>query len=240
MPYCEKCGSELSKEDLFCPMCGTKNEYINDVVSEAPAEAEAAAVTEAEAAASEMTKEESIAFAEKLGDLYKSYERLKKEIEDNKSQLSKNRDTGMTKTYSAFRFFWPYLIYAAVSLEVCYFIGSLLSNSTGLALFFMLGALVLPIVFLAVGGTRARRLRDESNRSAIEAAQNRRKHMDDLKSETAALDRKAAKKAAEIKTYDSMIPLAFRNSASMAKTVLLLRSNKAETFTEAIEMLRKV
>lgn len=230
MAYCENCGIELSSEDFYCPKCGSKTGISMEAVSEAPVEA----------AAPVMTKEESIAFAEKLSNEYKSYERLKKEIEDNKAQLSKNKDTGMTKTYSAFRFFWPYLIYAVVSLNVCYLIASLLSNSTGLAIFFLLGAIGLPIVFLVVGGTRARRLRDESNRSAIEAAQNRRKHIDDLKSETAALDRKLAKKSAELKEYQSIIPLAYRDSGSMSKVVLLLRANKAENFTEAVEMLRKV
>lgn len=229
MAYCEMCGTELSNEDLYCPKCGAKNENIANVVAESPEEA----------AASVMTKEESIAFAEKLSNEYKSYERLKKEIEDNKAQLSRNTDTGMTKTYSAFRFFWPYLIYAVVSLNVCYFIASLLSDSAGIAIFFLLGALGLPVVFLIVGGTRARRLRDESNRAAIEAAQNRRKHLDDLKTETAALDRKLAKKGAELKEYQSIVPLPYRDSGSMSKVVLLLRANKAENFDEAIQMLRK-
>ena len=69
---------------------------------------------------------------------------------------------------------------------------------------------------------------------AVSAANNRRKHLDELKGETAALERKAAKKASELKEYQSIIPLAYRNSASMAKAVLLLRSNKAETFTDAV------
>ena len=53
------------------------------------------------------------------------------------ANVTLNTDTGMTKTYSAFRFFWPYLIYAVVSLNVCYFIASLLSDSAGIAIFFL-------------------------------------------------------------------------------------------------------
>lgn len=229
MAYCSKCGAELSSGDVFCRQCGFRNEIAGDGASEAQ-DAVVAPV---------MTKEESIAFAEKLGEQYKSYERIMKEIEDNKAQLSMP-EPGMVKQHSAFKFFWPYLIYAVVSLNVCYLIANFLSRSTGLALFFLLLALVLPVVFLIVGGTSSRRRRDELNQLAVSAANNRRKHLDELKGETAALERKAAKKASELKEYQSIIPLAYRNSASMAKAVLLLRSNKAETFTDAVDLLRKV
>lgn len=231
MAYCVKCGTLITGEDLFCPMCGTKTEFDDETVSEAPVET----------AASVMTKEESIAFAEKLGETYKSYERLKKEIEDNKMQLSKP-EPGMVKRHAAFKFFWPYLVAAAVTFNVLYFIGSLLNNTSGsgAALFFYALALIVSVIILIVGGTTARRLRDEYNQTAIMAANNRRKHLDELKHETSALERKAAKKASELKEYQSIIPLPYRDSASMAKVVILLRSNKAETFTEAVELLRKV
>ena len=61
MAICVNCGSELTADDVFCPKCGTKNVIATDAVSEATAVA----------AAPEMTKEESIAFAEKAARCYR-------------------------------------------------------------------------------------------------------------------------------------------------------------------------
>ena len=227
MAICLNCGTELTGEDVFCPKCGAKNVIATDAVSEATAVA----------AAPEMTKEESIAFAEKAVTLYKNYERLKKEIDDNRSQLSKPGPDGMVKQYSAFRFFWPYLIYAAVALNVFYFFAQLSSRSYGMAMFMLLAALVVPVVLLIVGGVSARRKRDASNELAVRAVNDRRRHLDELKKETSMLETKRIKMAAELKEYEAIIPASLRNSSSMSKAIILLKSNKAETIYQAIEML---
>ena len=232
MAFCINCGAELTSADVFCPVCGTKNEITEEVVQDA----------EPAAPAPELSKEESIVLAEKLEGLYKSYERLKKEIEDNKSQISRS-DNGPVKQHAAFKFFWPFLIYAAVSYYFFYFFGSLMSNSTrsaGPAIFALLLAIAAPIALLIIGGVTSVRKRNALNQAAIEAAQNRRKHLDDLKKETSALDTKRAKKAAELKEYDYLVPASLRNSSSMAKAALILKSDKAQTFSQAIEMLHKV
>ena len=224
MAYCISCGAELERGDEFCRKCGTRNEITDDVVSEAQVEAP------------EMTKEESIAFAEKLGDMYKSYERLKKEVDDNKAQLARPQP-GEVKMHAAFKFFWPFLIYAVVALNVFYLIARLLGRDLVAALFFLVLAIASPIALLIIGGVSSVRKRNALNQFAIEAAQSRRKHLDELKKETAVLDTKKAKKAAELKEYASMIPAAHRNSASMSKVVILLKSGKAENFSQAIELL---
>ena len=230
MALCVNCGSELTGDDVFCPKCGTRNEIANDVVSEAAAEY----------AVPEMTKEESIAFAEKASTLYKNYERIKKEIEENKSQLSRPGPDGEVKYYSAFRFFWPYLIYAAVALNVLYFFAQLSVRATGLALLLLAAALIVPVVLLIVGGVNARRMRDSSNALAVRAVNDRKRHLEELKKETSVLETKRVKMAAELKEFEALIPLSHRNSTSMSKVSLLLKSNKAETFTQAVDMLRQI
>ena len=214
MAICVNCGTELTGEDVFCPKCGAKNVIATDAVSEATAVA----------AAPEMTKEESIAFAEKAVTLYKNYERLKKEIDDNRSQLSKPGPDGVVKRYSAFRFFWPYLIYAAVALNVFYFFAQLSSRSYGMAMFMLLAALVVPVVLLIVGGVSARRKRDASNELAVRAVNDRRRHLDELKKETSMLETGILNQLVIPQPYHLIL-------------IILLKSNKAETIYQAIEML---
>ena len=230
MAVCVNCGTELTGEDLFCPKCGSRNEITTDVVSEAAAEY----------AVPEMTKEESIVFAEKAQALYKNYERIKKEIEDNKSQLSRPGPDGELKRYSAFRFFWPYLIYAVVALNVFYLFAQLSARATGLALLLLAAALIVPVILLIVGGVTARNKRDSANALAVRAVNDRRRHLEELKKETSVLETKRVKMAAELKEYEALIPLSHRNSASMSKVSLLLKSNKAETFTQAVDLLRQI
>ncbi len=63
-----------------------------------------------------MTKEESIALAEKLQKDYANLDALKDQIEKNESQI-KSRSSYTVRGHSYFRFFWPWLI-VAVALYI--------------------------------------------------------------------------------------------------------------------------
>lgn len=228
MAVCVNCGAELYAGDVFCRSCGAKNELPPVAVPQADPMPFVPA----------MSKEESIALAEKLSDLYKSYEKIQKEIEDNKTQISRS-DSGPVKQHAAFKFFWPFLIYAVIALNVFYFLAQI-SSSTGTVLTFLFLALASPVGLLIFGGVTSVRKRDALNQSALEAAHNRRKHMDDLKKETSMLETKRSQKAKELKEYDYLVPATLRNSSSMAKAALILRSNKAEDFNQAIDMIHRV
>ena len=223
MGICSKCGVELKDDDLFCPKCGTENI--------------AAADEQAKEAIPEMTKEESIALAEKLAADYKNLERINREIEDTKSQLARPIDTTL-KQHAAFKFFWPYLIYAAVSFSILYFLGSILAyGAPGLAIVFLLLSIVSIPVFLIVGGVRAVRLREEYNQSEVNLLNSKRKHADTLKKNAETLRLKKKTTEDKVKQYDSIIPKNFRDSAHMGKVKILLQSDKAANFKEAVEML---
>ena len=113
MPFCSKCGNELNVEDIFCSKCGFKSDFNED--------ADAAAAQDTSVDRPAMTKEESIALAEKLSKDYKTLERLNKDISDNETILSRPADYQF-RPHSAFKFFWPYLIYAAIAFWILYFL----------------------------------------------------------------------------------------------------------------------
>ena len=88
MAYCRKCGAQLKEDDVFCFLCG------QPIDRQANKEAFAVAETGNETVVSEqvrpqMSKEESIALAEKLRDEYSAIERLQREINDNQTALKK-------------------------------------------------------------------------------------------------------------------------------------------------------
>ena len=185
-----------------------------------------------------MSKEESLALAEKLTHEYKALEKLRTQISDNETIIKRPVD-GSYAQHAAFKFFWPFLIYAVIALNVFYFLAQI-SSSDGTVLTFLFLALASPVGLLIFGGVTSVRKRDALNQSALEAAQNRRKHMDDLKKETSILETKRSQKAKELKEYDYLVPATLRNSSSMAKAALILRSNKAEDFNQAIDMIHRV
>ena len=71
----------------------------------------------------EMTKEESIALAEKLQKDYANLDALKDQISRNESQI-RSRSTHAVKGHSYFRFFWPWPIVAIVLYYLIGFIHS--------------------------------------------------------------------------------------------------------------------
>ena len=99
---CAKCGAELEANDTFCRKCGSQIESGEDTSSAVPAPA--------------MTKEESIALAEKLSDEYGELEKLQQELNENLSVISKPMPT--PKHHAAFKFFWPYMVGAVVTVNV--------------------------------------------------------------------------------------------------------------------------
>ena len=104
MSYCRQCGAQLKEDDVFCFLCG------QPIDRQANKEAFAVAETGNETVVSEqarpqMSKEESIALAEKLRDEYSAIERLQREINDNQTALKKPVVLS-GRRYSMFRFFF--------------------------------------------------------------------------------------------------------------------------------------
>lgn len=183
-----------------------------------------------------LSKEESIKLCDRLGADYYSLAKMQSEI-NSLSNTLRNDALYQPKRYSAFRFFWPYLIYGAVSFSICYFLALLSYLSFPLMIFFLIACFVLPIVFVIVGGVRARILRAQCTRDAEDNAYRRRVKMDEERERLDDLISSEKKLRAELALYDSIVPENMRNKSRMGYARKMLETDKAKTFEEAMHLI---
>ena len=231
MPFCSKCGIELNAGDVFCSKCGFK--VFTGVETEQLS-------SSADLNTSEklvLTREESIALADKLSREYKEYERLNQEINDNERTLNRPSDYTF-RPHAAFKFFWPFLIYAVIAFWFFYFLFLFIASggSSSAAVIFAVLCLGAPVVLLIIGGIRATRLRDEYNAAESESIRTRKKNEHDLKKRTDELRSKRTVVKRRLDQYNNVVPSAFRTSSRMEKVRILIQSGKAEDFYEAMDM----
>ena len=186
-----------------------------------------------------MSKEESIALAEKLRDEYSAIERLQREINDNQTALKKPVVLS-GRRYSMFRFFWPFFIFAYLALNVIYIVGIIISagndNSDGfLASFFI--AMAAAVGILIFGGIHASRKRDRLNEQLGEEEYMIRKRQRDLETHTAESMKKLTIKKKGVSEYQNLVPSRFRAKHYMERVLILIRTDRAADFYEAIGML---
>ena len=196
--FCNKCGCELTTDSEFCNKCGAPVERFADEP--------------------EMTLEESIAFAEKFKARYLSVEKLAREVADNEATIARPvRQTA--GQYSFFRFFWKYLIFAAVSFFAMMFIS--------------------PIAVLIIGGIRASKRRDEENEAIYRGNERALTQRKELIEKTASLKKDLAARKRSLEKDEYQIPTSLRKSSSMTQIITLLRSGKASNLTDAYRILGK-
>ena len=94
--FCRKCGNEISDSALFCNKCGEKTD--KKEIPDIP----------------EMTLDDSIVLVDKLKFKYSEIEKMERNVADNESMLKRpiNLNYG---SYSFFRFFWKYLVFATIA-----------------------------------------------------------------------------------------------------------------------------
>lgn len=185
---------------------------------------------------SSMSKTEIIELCDMLGTKYYSLAKMQSEI-DSISNSLRNDALYQPKRYSAFRFFWPFLIYGAVSFSICYILALLSYSSFPLMCFLLIGCFVLPIVFVIVGGVRARILRAQCTRDAENNAYRRRVKMDEDRERLDDLISSEKKLRAELALYDSIVPENMRNKSRMGYARKMLETDKAKTFEEAMHLI---
>jgi hypothetical protein len=238
MAYCRKCGAQLKEDDVFCFLCG------QPIDRQANTEAFAVAETGKETVVSEqarpqMSKEESIALAEKLKVEYSTIERLHKEVSENETAL--RRPISLSgRRYSAFRFFWPFLIYAYLALNAVLILGVIFASAddTGsgymITLFLAFGTAVGLLIF---GGVRAGRKRDSLNEELYWDEQNILKKQKELENRTAELKVKLKNKKNDVAEYQKIVPSKYRTKYYMERVILLLQTDRATDFNDAIKSL---
>ena len=232
MAYCRNCGAQLNDDDIFCFKCGqaVDRNANEDAVAENMYDASAAVP---------MSKEESIALAEKLKVEYSTIERLHKEVSENETAL--RRPISLSgRRYSAFRFFWPFLIYAYLALNAVLILGVIFASAddTGsgymITLFLAFGTAVGLLIF---GGVRAGRKRDSLNEELYWDEQNILKKQKDLENRTAELKVKLKNKKNDVAEYQKIVPSKYRTKYYMERVILLLQTDRATDFNDAIKSL---
>ena len=218
MAYCRKCGAKLKDDDVFCYMCGESVNIETDSVS------------------SPTSKEESIALAENLKAEFSALEKLQKEIVDNQTRLGRPVVYN-DRRYSAFRFFWPFLIYAYLALNVIYIIGAVISASNqdqgGMVLGFFIG-LAAAAGLLIYGGSYAGNKRDRLNKEISDEEYQKRKRYKELAERTNVLITRLNNR--KIDNLE-LVPVQFRTKHHMERVIALLQSDRAANFSEALKML---
>ena len=241
MAYCRKCGVQLKEDDAFCFMCGQPiDKLANAEAEEALANAELENESGSVSAPVPMSKEESIALAEKLRDEYSAIERLQKEVNENETTL-KRPLVFSGRRYSAFRFFWPFFIYAYLALIIVYLIGGSIgaaNDDPGGILFSLFLAFAAAIGLLIFGGVKARNKRDRLNEELGEEEARARRKQKELESHTAELKIKLNNRKRGISEYQNLIPIRFRTKHYMERAIVLLQTDRAANLSEALELLK--
>ena len=238
MAYCRKCGAQLKDDDVFCFMCGQPIDRQANADAFAAAQ-NATAVAAPEQARPQMSKEESIALAEKLRDEYSVIERLQKEVNENQTALQKPVVLS-GRRYSMFRFFWPFFIYAYIALNAIYLVGMIISSESndgdGIIFAFLFG-LTAAVGLLIFGGVHAGRKRDRLNEEIGEEENMIRKRHRDLETRTAELITKLNNKKRGVSEYQNLVPIRFRTKHYMERVLILIQTDRAADFYEALGIL---
>ena len=187
-----------------------------------------------------MTKEESIALAEKLQKNYANLDALKEQIEKNESEI-RSRSSQRVKGHSFIRYYWPWIIIAIVLYFLIGFFHNVgfryaadnvqygLMNLRGFA----------PVIALVVGAIVAG-VKKGNNQNQVEAAEHSIAETV-AKLEKANEDNKAkiTRIENELQEYTPLIPRRARTKTAMFKVASMLKTGKAEDFEDALSKLKE-
>ena len=185
-----------------------------------------------------MTKEESIALAEKLQKDYASLDAMKDQIEKNESQI-KSRSSYTVRGHSYFRFFWPWLIVAValyILIGIIHNVGFRYSADS-VQYTLMAARRFAPIIAIIAGaiiaGVKKSNDSDQVGQARFSAEQEiakLRAANDDNKNKIIRIEN-------ELEEYKNLVPANARTRTAMFKVVSMLKTGKAEDFEDAISKL---
>ena len=219
---------DLDKIVAMSEIFGTTTDYILKGIEPIDGEVNAESVA---AKTPKMSKEDSLALADKLAHEYKTLEKLRTQISDNETILKRPVD-GSYAQHAAFRYFWPFFIYAVLAYIMVGVLGRIfVARETGIIWVFLLVA--VPVGVLIYGGIHSCRKRDRLNAEASELARSRRDNVDKLRKETEELKSKLKMLETRMKKIDSAIPSQHKSSGQMAKVKALIEAGKADSLEDA-------
>lgn len=215
MPFCSKCGHEVSGSALFCAKCGAPVEQADPVP--------------------ELSPEESIDYIHKLRDKLAKIEKLEQEVAGNEARLAKPLELNY-RSYSFFRFFWPYLV---GSLCTLYFFGLIfaMTSDNGRANFVSFLFVSVPVFIFILGIVLAGKRKNRENEAISLGNEKIKEQREKLEKETQELRSRLSTSRADLTAYNRYVPKKLCTTASMAKLKALIQSGKASSLQEAIRML---
>ena len=198
-----------------------------------------------------MNREESIALANELCLEYRAVKEFQKKIDENETLIRE-----YSKVKSANRrlisFFWRYLLIAGIVfivmliptivLSSLIFFISFESNlkpiypQIAIAILF-LNNFAVPAVIIICGSRKAKRKMSDLNRQDVEKAEYNKKRTDELMRQTDELRMQKNAKLESLQKLDDLIPESLREAEKIETLRRLLVAGKAETFSDAIELM---
>ena len=230
MPYCSQCGKLLSDEDEYCSKCGLPVSEDRNI-------------TFGNSDTGAMSVEESIALVKEMSSKFEAINKLKTSISDCEAEIEKLRPSANKVRYSAFRFFWPFLIISLVAYWVIVLIGCIVSVKTddisGIYISEFAGFIVIAVILIA-GGLNSQKKRDFLNFTVREEESIRKKKYDEKQKEIELLKNSLKDLKASAAKYDRLVPFRMRHKSKMDIVIDLLENGRAKTIEEAVEICKNI
>ena len=185
-----------------------------------------------------MTKEESIALAEKLQKDYANLDALKDQIEKNESQI-KSRSSYTVRGHSYFRFFWPWLIVAValyILIGIIHNVGFRYSADS-VQYTLMAAKRFAPIIAIVAGAIIAGVKKSNDSDQVGQARYSAEQEIAKLRAANDDNKNKIIRIEKELDEYRDLVPAKARTRTAMFKVVSMLKTGKAEDFEDAISKL---
>ena len=198
-----------------------------------------------------MNREESIALANELCLDYRAVKEIQKKIDENETLLSEYNEAN-PEHRRLISFFWRYLLIAGIIFLVMLiptfvisfviFFIAFESNlpavypKAAIAILFLINVAV-PAVIIVCGYRKAKRKMMELNLQDAEKAAYNKKRKEELMRQTDELRMQKNAKSESLQKYNDLIPESLREGETIETLRRLLVAGKAETFSDAIELL---
>lgn len=198
-----------------------------------------------------MNREESISLANELCLEYRAVKEIQKKIDENETLLREYNEEKPAHR-RLISFFWRYLLIAGIVFMVmliptimfsfAVFFIAFESNmkpvfpQTAIALLF-LNNLAVPAVIIACGYRKAKRKMSDRKLEDDEKAAYNKKRTDELMRQTDEFRVQKNARLESLQKYNDLIPESLREGEKIESLRRLLVGGKAETFSDAIELL---
>lgn len=189
-----------------------------------------------------LSKEESIKLASDLADKYAELSIKEAEFMGIKAKLDNLPDHSGDPKYSAFKFFWPYLVIASVAEAVIFTIAftcimTFGSNLVVNLIFFGLILLIWPVIVI-FGSRSARRKRDALNDGIAMKARNDQRLKLEYENELNKKEKELVRIEKELGEFNDIVPSTMRNRDYMETIKRTIETGEAENFFDAISRLK--